>query len=132
MFIAFYAYKVGIFIVMAYVPPHKRQLKDSERPSPIPERLVPQFSRQVNLKSSSNANHNLNRILCANDRIATPRWYMYIVGLDADNQFPSSVHLVPTSIESFKQRKFENPLVLVNSHPATKGYYSPFFIITLI
>ncbi|TXG66239.1 hypothetical protein EZV62_007514 [Acer yangbiense] len=105
---------------MAYIPPHKRQLKDSERPSPIPERLVPQFSRQLNLKSSSNANHNLNRILCANERIAISRWYMYIVGLDADNQFPSSVHLVPTSIESFKQRMFENPLVLVNSHPAIK------------
>ncbi|KAK0601254.1 hypothetical protein LWI29_022478 [Acer saccharum] len=96
---------------MAYIPPHKRQLKDSaERPSPIPERLVPQFSRQVNLKSSSNANsRNISSVLS-----------MYIVGLDADNQFPSSVRLVPTSIESFKQRMFENPLVLVNSQPATK------------
>ncbi|TXG66243.1 hypothetical protein EZV62_007518 [Acer yangbiense] len=79
-------------------------------PSPIPERLVPQFSRQVNLKSSSNANaRNVSSVRS-----------MYIVGLDADNQFPSSVHLVPTSIESFKQRMYENPLVLVNSHPATK------------
>ncbi|KAI9187078.1 hypothetical protein LWI28_024150 [Acer negundo] len=119
-FLVFYAYKVGVFIVMAYIPPHKRQLKDSGRPSPIPERLVPQFSRQVNLKSSSSANHNLNRILSANERIATPRCFMSLVGLDADNQFPSSFHLVPTSVESFKQRMFENPLVLVNSHPATK------------
>ncbi|TXG66221.1 hypothetical protein EZV62_007496 [Acer yangbiense] len=107
---AFYAYKVGVFIVMAYIPPHKRHSKDSEMPSPIPERLVPQFSRQVNLKSSSNANaRNVSSVRS-----------MYIVGLDADNQFPSSVHLVPTSIESFKQRMYENPLVLVNSHPATK------------
>ncbi|TXG66144.1 hypothetical protein EZV62_007419 [Acer yangbiense] len=107
---AFYAYKVGVFIVMAYIPPHKRHSKDSEMPSPIPERLVPQFSRQVNFKSSSNANaRNVSSVRS-----------MYIVGLDADNQFPSSVHLVPTSIESFKPRMFENPLVLVNSHPATK------------
>ena len=110
----FCAYTVGVFIVMAYIPPHKRHSKDPERPSPIPERLVPQFSRQVNLKSSSKANA----------RNASSVRSMYIVGLDADNQFPSSVHLVLTSIESFKQRMFENPLVLVNSHPATKGYYS--------
>ncbi|KAK3197931.1 hypothetical protein Dsin_021346 [Dipteronia sinensis] len=104
---------------MAYIPPHKRLSKDSERPSPIPERLVPKFSRRVNLKSSSNANHNSKRILCADARntISARR---YIVGLDADNQFPSYVHLVPTSVESFKLRRFEIPLVLVNSHPATK------------
>ncbi|TXG66225.1 hypothetical protein EZV62_007500 [Acer yangbiense] len=108
---AFYAYKVGVFIVMAYIPPHKRHSKDSEMPSPIPERLVPQFSRQVNLKSSSNANaRNVSSVRS-----------MYIVGLDADNQFPSSVHLEPTSVEYFKQRMFKNPpFVLVNSHPATK------------
>ncbi|KAI9187469.1 hypothetical protein LWI28_028477 [Acer negundo] len=37
---------------------------------------------------------------------------MYIVGLDADNKFPSSVHLEPTSVEyfKFKQRMFKNPL----------------------
>ncbi|KAI9185362.1 hypothetical protein LWI28_006532 [Acer negundo] len=100
---------------MAYIPPHKRHSKDPERPSPIPERFVPQFSRQVNLKSSSNANHNLNMILNTNAR------NMYIVGLDADNQFPSSVHLEPTSVEYFKQIMFKNPpFVLVNSHPATK------------
>ncbi|TXG66235.1 hypothetical protein EZV62_007510 [Acer yangbiense] len=98
---------------MAYIPPHKRRSKDSERPSPIPERLVPRFSRQVNLKSSFNANHNLNRI-------AISRQYMYIIGLDADNQFPSFVHLVPTSIESFRHRLTEMPLVLVNIYPATK------------
>ncbi|TXG46275.1 hypothetical protein EZV62_028223 [Acer yangbiense] len=95
---------------MAYIPPHKRHSKDPERPSPIPERLVPQFSRQVNLKSSSNANA----------RKASSRRSMYIVGLDADNQFPSSVHLVPTFIESFRHRFVVKPLVLVNSYPATK------------
>ncbi|KAK2639758.1 hypothetical protein Ddye_027553 [Dipteronia dyeriana] len=82
---------------MAYIPPHKRLSKDSERPSPTPERLVPQFPRQVNLRSSSNANHNLIKILNTNAR------NMYLVGLDADNQFPSSVHLEPTSVEYFKQ-----------------------------
>ena len=112
---------------MAYIPPHKRHSKDPERPSPIPERFVPQFSRHVNLKSSSNANHNLNMILNKNAR------NMYIVGLDADNQFPSSVHLEPTSVEYFKQRMFKNPpFVLVNSHSATKGNYSALFIINLI
>ncbi|KAK4849885.1 hypothetical protein QYF36_001729 [Acer negundo] len=45
---------------------------------------------------------------------------MYIVGLDADNQFPSSVHLVPTSVESSRLRLAEKPIVLVNSYPATK------------
>ncbi|TXG66142.1 hypothetical protein EZV62_007417 [Acer yangbiense] len=48
------------------------------------------------------------------------RWFT--VGLDVDNQFPSSVRLEPTSVESFEQRMLEKPLVLVNSHPATKGY----------
>ncbi|TXG66145.1 hypothetical protein EZV62_007420 [Acer yangbiense] len=109
---AFYAYKVGVFIVMAYIPPHKRHSKDPERPSPIPERLVPQFPRQINLKSSS----KVNRILNTNAR------NMYIVGLDADNQFPSSVHLKPISVEyCIKQRILVTTVfVLVDSHPATK------------
>ncbi|TXG66241.1 hypothetical protein EZV62_007516 [Acer yangbiense] len=96
---------------MAYIPPHKRHSKDPERPSPIPERLVPQFPRQINLKSSS----KVNMILNTNAR------NMYIVGLDADNQFPSSVHLEPISVEYFKQRILETTVfVLVDSHPATK------------
>ena len=72
-------YVVNI-IVMAYIPPHKRHSKDSERPSPTPEVLVPQFKRNFNLRSSK---HNVDRsgkIVYADQAIS--RWLL--AGLDDD------------------------------------------------
>ncbi|TXG66242.1 hypothetical protein EZV62_007517 [Acer yangbiense] len=102
---------------MAYIPPHKRHSKDSERPSPTPELLVPQFKRNFNLRSSK---HNVDRsgkIVYADQAIS--RWLL--AGLDDDNQFPCSVHLEPVSVELVGRRSGEKPLVLVNSNPANEN-----------
>ncbi|KAH7571772.1 hypothetical protein JRO89_XS04G0137800 [Xanthoceras sorbifolium] len=102
---------------MAYIPPHKRHSKDSERPSPTPELLVPQSKRNFNLRSSQ---HNLVRsgkIVYADQAIS--RWCA--VGLDDCNQFPCSVHLEPVSVELVGRRTGEKPLVMVNSNPAKEN-----------
>ncbi|KAK2640129.1 hypothetical protein Ddye_027924 [Dipteronia dyeriana] len=102
---------------MAYIPPHKRHSKDSKRPSPTPEVLVPQFKRNFNLRSSK---HNVGRsgkIVYADQAIS--RWLL--AGIDDDNQFPCSVHLEPVSVELVGRRSEEKPLVLVNSNPANEN-----------
>ncbi|KAL5768017.1 hypothetical protein ACOSP7_014597 [Xanthoceras sorbifolium] len=99
---------------MAYIPPHKRHSKDSERPSPIPELLVPKFTRKSTSKHNTDKRGN---IVYAENAIF--RWF--IVGLDADNNLPSSVQLEPISVEAFEQRMGEKPLVLLNSQPAKEN-----------
>ncbi|GKV07521.1 hypothetical protein SLEP1_g19282 [Rubroshorea leprosula] len=85
---------------MAYIPPHKRTSKDSERSRPTPESLVPHFKRNVTLSS--------NKIVYANNAIS--KWLAF--GLDDDNQLPSNVDLEPVSVEYVGER----PLMLVNSN----------------
>ncbi|GLT59707.1 hypothetical protein SLA2020_325120 [Shorea laevis] len=85
---------------MAYIPPHKRNLKDSERSRPTAESLVLRFKRNVILSS--------DKIVYANNAIS--KWLAF--GLDDNNQLPSNVHLEPVSVESVG----EKPLMLVNSN----------------
>lgn len=84
---------------MAYIPPHKRNLKDLERPRPTPDSLIPQFKRNVNLRGQ--------KIIYVNDAIS--RWFAF--GLDDHNQLLSTIHLEPVLGEFIGER----PLMLVNS-----------------
>ncbi|XP_044466607.1 uncharacterized protein LOC123196618 isoform X1 [Mangifera indica] len=95
---------------MAYIPPHKRHSKDSDRPSPTPELLAPQFKRNLNLRSSRH-----EKIVYADQSIN--RWLS--AGLDDNHQFPASAYLEPI-LEPIERFIGEKSLVLVNNH-AAKG-----------
>lgn len=101
---------------MAYIPPHKRQSNDTDRASPSPEQLVPQFKKNLNFRSSSSrANRDRSgKIVYGSQAIS--RWF--VIGCDDDDgdQFPASVSLEPVSVESFVSKNGEKPLALVNSY----------------
>ncbi|KAF8394056.1 hypothetical protein HHK36_020258 [Tetracentron sinense] len=106
---------------MAYIPPHKRHVKDAERPSPTPALLVPHFEKKLNLRSSGSSSERRKdkhvvqggKIIYARHSIS--RWWA--VGLMDDGHFPSFVRLEPISLESIERRNGEKPLVLVGNHP---------------
>ncbi|KAJ0046605.1 hypothetical protein Pint_03700 [Pistacia integerrima] len=100
---------------MAYIPPHKRHSKDSNRPSPTAELLAPHFKRDLNLRSSQHNVDRVGKIIFADQCVY--RWF--VVDLDDNHQFPSFVHLEPIS-EPIERTIGEKSLVLVNNH-ADKG-----------
>ncbi|KAJ0078722.1 hypothetical protein Patl1_23025 [Pistacia atlantica] len=104
---------------MAYIPPHKRHSKDSNRPTPTPtpilELVAPQFKRDLNLRSSQHDVDSVVDIIISNPCVY--KWF--IVGLDDNDQFPSFVHLERIS-EPIERTLGEKSLVLVNDH-ADKG-----------
>ncbi|TXG66218.1 hypothetical protein EZV62_007493 [Acer yangbiense] len=105
----------AIIVIMAYIPPHKRHSKDSERPSPVPELLIVPRKRHLNLKSPSKQ-HNYEKsgdVVYGENAIF--KW-LIVGNLDADDHN----HLEPISVEAFEQRMREKPLVLVNNHPPPK------------
>ncbi|PQQ21191.1 uncharacterized protein Pyn_24127 [Prunus yedoensis var. nudiflora] len=103
--------------IMAYIPPHKRHSKETERPLPTPELLAPQFKKKLILRSSkSNADWD-GKVIYANH--ARSRWC--IIGLDDENQFPSSVNLEPISLETTERRTGEKPLALINASLDKEG-----------
>lgn len=51
------------------------------------------------------------------------------VGLDRNNQFPSSLHLEPVSVEPIERKTGEKPLVLVNTQLG-KGQWSSFLVLS--
>lgn len=114
---------------MAYIPPHKRHLTDASPPSPTPELLVPEFRKNLNLRSSgSNVERRKEKqtgkegkIIYANNSIS--RWW--VVGLTDDNQFPAYVVLEPTSLGSIERRTGEKPLTLVARHTGKGSLFSP-------
>ncbi|XP_077250297.1 uncharacterized protein LOC143889820 [Tasmannia lanceolata] len=106
---------------MAYIPPHKRHLKDEERPSPSPASLVRQIKKNLNLgpKSSSQKRKDQHALaggkyIYARDSIS--RWW--IVGLTDDGQCPNYVQLEAISCEPIEQRRGEKPLALVRAYPS--------------
>lgn len=102
---------VSARFIMAYIPPHKRHSKETERPLPTPELLAPQFKKKLDLRSSkSNADLD-GKVIYANH--ARSRWCL--IGLDDENQFPSSVNLEPISWETTERRIGEKPLALINA-----------------
>ena len=119
---------------MAYIPPHKRHLADASSSSPTPDLLVPQFRKNLNLRSSGSHGDRRNekqawkegKIIYANH--STSRWC--VVGLTDDNQFPAYVVLEPTSLGSIERRTGEKPLTLVDSRRG-KGFLSSWVYIDL-
>nr|XP_023924380.1 uncharacterized protein LOC112035781 isoform X2 [Quercus suber]POE95782.1 hypothetical protein CFP56_39323 [Quercus suber] len=102
---------------MAYIPPHKRhsyEAGSSDRPSPIPQSLVPQFRRNLNLRRSPPKpfSQRSGKIVYNYAEQAISTWFP--VGLDHNHQFPSSVHVDSVPLQAFERTT--NPLVLFNSN----------------
>ncbi|XWS64797.1 hypothetical protein CRYUN_Cryun05aG0034700 [Craigia yunnanensis] len=97
---------------MAYIPPHKRHSKDSERPTPTPESLAPLFKRNVQLRApKSNADRSGKTVY---SNYAISRWFA--VGLDDGNGDASAAHLKPVSVESVERKTGEKHVMLVKSN----------------
>ncbi|XVE90073.1 hypothetical protein DITRI_Ditri20bG0047700 [Diplodiscus trichospermus] len=97
---------------MAYIPPHKRHSKDSERPTPIPESLARLFKRNVQLRAPKSSADRSGKIIYSNYAIS--RWFA--VGLDDGNWDASVAHLKPVSVESIERKMGEKPVILVKSN----------------
>ncbi|XP_044473212.1 uncharacterized protein LOC123201709 [Mangifera indica] len=123
---------------MAYIPPQKRHsmalerpfvtpaegllpqfktyadlqhLMSSRRPSPIPELFSPRFNKYLNVRPYKPKVDRSGLIMYGDNAITV--WCA--VGLDRNNQFPSSLHLEPVSVEPIERKTGEKPLVLVNT-----------------
>ncbi|KAF3452409.1 hypothetical protein FNV43_RR02842 [Rhamnella rubrinervis] len=96
---------------MAYIPPHKRHSEGTERPSPCPEQLAPQFNKNLKLRSSSSKVLKGGKIIYADQAIS--RWCA--IGLGDGDQFPPSVLLEPVSLDSIERKNGEKPLALFNT-----------------
>ncbi|KAH9784296.1 hypothetical protein KPL71_009599 [Citrus sinensis] len=70
---------------MAYIPPHMRHTTDPQRPSPVPEMIVPKFNRKLNLGSSKHNADMSGKIVYADPAIHR----FFICGLDNDSSTPS-------------------------------------------
>ena len=106
---------------MAYIPPHKRHSYEAgssdrhNRPSPIPQSLVPQFRRNLNLRLPPKPFSQRSRKIVYNyAEQAIYTWFP--VGLDHNHQFPSSVRVVPVPLQLFERTTGTNPLVLFNNN----------------
>ncbi|XVF30926.1 hypothetical protein REPUB_Repub16aG0101300 [Reevesia pubescens] len=103
---------------MAYIPPHKRHSKDSERqtPTPTPESLVPQFKRNVQLRAPKSNADRSGKIIYSHYAIS--RWFAVglDVGLDDGDGEASAAHLKPVSVESIERKTGEKPVILVKGN----------------
>ena len=125
---------------MAYIPPHKRHSYEAagssdrhNRPSPIPQSLVPQFRRNLNLRLPPKPfSQRSGKIVYNYAEQAISTWFP--VGLDHNHQFPSSVHVTPVPLQLFGRTTGTNPLVLFNNnnnHPGKCYYFSAQIIIII-
>ncbi|XP_042517480.1 uncharacterized protein LOC122091534 [Macadamia integrifolia] len=111
---------------MAYIPPHRRHLKDSVRAFPTPDLLVPRFERNLNLNSTKYySDRRKGKQVVSGGKIvyatqAISRWW--VVGYE-DGHFPAFL-LEPTSCEYFERKSGEKPLALVSVHEP-KGVDKP-------
>ncbi|KAK7851824.1 hypothetical protein CFP56_040799 [Quercus suber] len=115
---------------MAYIPPHKRHSYEAagssirhNRPSPIPQSLVPQFRRNLNLRRlpPKPFSQRSGKIVYKYAEQAISTWFP--VGLDHNPQFPSSVHVDSVPFQLFERTTGTSPLVLFNNnnHPASES-----------
>ncbi|KAG1370097.1 CTP synthase [Cocos nucifera] len=101
---------------MAYIPPHRRHSKDAEKPSPVPESLIPSFKRGLHLGSkpggqdrrerANSSHHRGFKIIYAPHSIS--RWWLAGEG----DLNPASLHLEPVSCEVIERKIGGKPLVL--------------------
>ncbi|KAE8684070.1 hypothetical protein F3Y22_tig00111154pilonHSYRG00007 [Hibiscus syriacus] len=81
---------------MAYIPPHKRHSKDSDRSTPTLESLAPRFNRNVQLRASKSNADRSGEFVYSNYAIS--RWFA--VGLDDENHDTLAAHLKPASVRA--------------------------------
>ncbi|XP_070665393.1 uncharacterized protein [Malus domestica] len=97
---------------MAYIPTHKRHLKESERTLLTSELLASQLKKNLNVNPCNMSNvDGTGRIVYADH--PTHRWCA--VALDDENQFPSSVNLEPVTLESAEPKIGNKFLALINT-----------------
>uniref|UniRef100_A0A1D1ZAY0 CTP synthase n=1 Tax=Anthurium amnicola TaxID=1678845 RepID=A0A1D1ZAY0_9ARAE len=109
---------------MAYVPPHKRHFKDADRPTPVPDSLVPQFRKNVNLRSPSTFQRGKDRSSFQGPKIVyasscISRWWP--VGSTDNDPIPESFHLECIPCEPVERERGEKPLVLVDRKLPTEA-----------
>ena len=98
---------------MAYVPPHRRHSKESERPLLTPELLAPQSKKKnLNVKPYKKSNVEWPGEIAYADH-STFRWCA--IALDDENQFPSSVNIKPITLESAELSFGKNHVALFNT-----------------
>ncbi|RXH82533.1 hypothetical protein DVH24_036874 [Malus domestica] len=103
---------------MAYIPTHKRHLKESERTLLTSELLASQLKKNLNVNPCNMSNvDGTGRIVYADH--PTHRWCA--VALDDENQFPSSVNLEPVTLESAEPKIGNKFLALINTSIDNEG-----------
>ena len=118
---------------MAYIPPHKRHSKEAGDSNnrlspPMPQSLAHQFRRKFSLRPSRAKSIVERRGKYTYAEQAISRWFA--VGLDDNNQFPSSVHVDHVSLEYIGRKTEGKPLALFNnnkSHSGNEGFFFFFF-----
>ncbi|KAK4356734.1 hypothetical protein RND71_025705 [Anisodus tanguticus] len=111
---------------MAYIPPHKRQTKGSLslEPTPVPESLIPNFRKNLNIKSFGNQkikekNFRPRNVAYSNDAVCK----CFSVGLADESRFSSLVTLQPVSVESFELKSGQKPHSLFLTQGCSEGTY---------
>ncbi|CAN6714689.1 unnamed protein product [Malus baccata var. baccata] len=102
---------------MAYVPPHRRHSKESERPLLTPE-LLAQSKKNLNVKPYNKSIVDWTENIVYADHY-THRWCA--IPLDDENQFPSSVNLEPVTLESAALNFGKNRVALINTSLINEG-----------
>lgn len=111
---------------MAYIPPHKRHLKEGSTssssstpsPTPIPESLLPHFKRGLNFKNFSENKkkdkENATGSKIVYDPDATSKWFPVGLADDDDYTLFGKLALLETvSLDSLERRGGTKPLTLV-------------------
>ncbi|ERM97964.1 hypothetical protein AMTR_s00117p00092890 [Amborella trichopoda] len=109
-------------IVMAYIPPHKRHTKDTEKSTSSPSLLIPQLEESLNLGtryagSSGRSRRNLKRdipnVSIKYSKNSISRWWDVGMSDDMQSSESPSVSLKPYPCELIERRTGEKPLAIV-------------------
>lgn len=75
---------------MAYAPPHKKQIKEKERPLPTPELLAPQFKKNLKYVKPSKYGFDPRFFFMHMQTMLHRDFIISTIGLNDPNQFPST------------------------------------------
>ncbi|GLT71866.1 hypothetical protein SLA2020_438530 [Shorea laevis] len=91
---------------MSYIPPHKRQSKDHDRPSQIPESLPRQFRRNLDLSSSKSNKERSGKIVYAEKAIST--WFAVVEDEQVGKPWVSlAENVLPNLLSAFENVRSE-------------------------
>ncbi|KAL4192648.1 hypothetical protein AMTRI_Chr06g195260 [Amborella trichopoda] len=106
---------------MAYIPPHKRHTKDTEKSTSSPSLLIPQLEESLNLGtryagSSGRSRRNLKRdipnVSIKYSKNSISRWWDVGMSDDMQSSESPSVSLKPYPCELIERRTGEKPLAI--------------------